>query len=284
LVLAASQIYLSTDGKGAKISNPKLADILAQLQKQDFLEITEEQLLALALRFEVDIEPLKKVLINQLDVLKPMLARKIPTIFINADDELVVQLLSDSLGNEYKVTVVPESSLDFPADSLVIFYRKNYSNADFKRLYSKLSEDVYVITAGVLHKMLIIDNLYFLGSGLPTHVSNLHQLMAYLHSDIPATKNNWLLYYRNLVKNKVDEFPEPHINACQQGYIAYCLYQFTAQFTNLWKKPTTLDQINWFWHADLTTFNVHREVAIHSPFSAYDMKLNLANLKQPELV
>lgn len=283
LVLVASQIYLTSGNKGAKISNKKLADILAHMQKQKKLEINEEQLSALANQYEVNLEQLKHVLINQLKVLKPMLSRKFPVIAINADDDLIINLLEKTFDKQFNLNIVAQTCTTYPKNSLVIFYRKNYSNPDFKKLYQHLAEDVYVVTAGVMHNLLVIDNLYYAGSGLPTHVSNLHQLMTYLHSEVPATKNNWLLYYRNIVKNNVDEFPDPNINPCQQGYIAYCLYQFVSQFTNLWETPTPLDQINWFWHADLTTFNVHREVAIHSPFSEYDMKLNLNNTVHQEL-
>ena len=167
-------------------------------------------------------------------------------------------------------------------NSLVIFYRNNYSSHDFKRFYHHLPDDVYVITAGIIHNILLIDNLYFNQSGLPTHVSNLHQLMSFLNSELPSTKDNWLLFYRSMVKNNIDTFPDPKINSCQQGFVAYSLYQFISQYTHFWKNPTPLDQINWFWHVDLSSFNVHKEVAIHSPFSEYDMKLNLANIKLPE--
>jgi hypothetical protein len=108
--------------------------------------------------------------------------------------------------------------------------------------------------------------------------------MAYLNSDIPGTKNNWLLFYRELMKNTLNQFPDPEVNSCQRGYIAYCLYQFMSQFTNLWNPPTPIDQVNCFWQADLTNFTIHTEAALHSPFSEYDMKLDLKNLEPQESI
>ena len=268
-----SDTYIHSDNKAAKISNQLLRQILSELQQKDKLQVSEDELLQLASRFEINLEQLKKILINQLDILRPLMAKKFSTIYINVNDSLVSTLLKDSLKDRYNIEVVPEDFVHYLSGSLVIFYRSNYSSRDFKRLYHHLPDDVYVVTAGIIHKILLIDNLYFNGSGLPTHVSNLHQLMAYLNSELPATKDNWLLFYRSMVKNNVDEFPEPKINPCQQGFVAYALYQFVSQFTHFWSSPTPLDQINWFWHVDLTSFNVHREVAIHSPFSEYDMKL-----------
>lgn len=275
LTTVDSKLYLSNDGKGAKISPGKLADILTALQNQPKLEISREELIALAEKYAVDIEKLELLLINQLNVLKPMLSRKFPLIYLNSDDAFIITLLQNTLDKEYNVSVVATDFVDFQSHSLVIYYRKNYSNPDFENVYQHLANDVYLVTAGVIHNLLMIDNLYYKGSGLPTHFSNLHQLMSYIHSDIPTTKNNWLLYYRDMIKNTENHFPDAKINACQQGYIAYCLYQFVSQFTNLWKAPTPLDQVNWFWHVDLTNFNVHTEVAIHSPFSEHDMKLNV---------
>lgn len=283
MTLVQSDTYIYTDNKAAKISNPLLNKILADLQQQDKFEISEEDLLGLAQQYQLNIEQLKNILIQQLDILRPLVSNKFSTLYLNVDDPLICSLLKDSFKDRYPIQMVSHDFKDYQSGSLIIFYRSNYSSPDFKRLYHQLPDDVYVITAGIIHKILLIDNLYFNGSGLPTHVSNLHQLMAYLNSELPATKDNWLLFYRSMVKNKVHEFPHPKINACQQGFAAYALFQFASQFTQFWCAPTPLDQINYFWHVDLTNFNVHREVAIHSPFSEYDMKLNLAHLQQPEL-
>lgn len=284
LITAASDVYLSNFNIGAKIPNPKLIQLLTAMKEFKKSECSEEQLNTLATTFQVDLTGLKKVLIEKLCVLKPMLAQKIPLIYINSDDPMVSTMLQETLEKDFSVQVLAETEQTFASNSMVIFYRTNYSHNDFKTLYQNLRENVYLITAGILHKILVIDNLYVVGSGLPTHFSNLHQLMAYLNSDIPATKNNWLLFYRELVKNSLDQFPNPEINSCQRGYVAYCLYQFISQYTNLWNAPTPLDQINCFWQADLTTFTVHSEAALHSPFSEYDMKLNLKNLKEQETV
>lgn len=284
LITAASEVYLSNFNIGAKIPNPKLIQLLTAMKEFKKSECSEEQLNALAAEFQVDLSSLKKILIEKLCVLKPMLIQKIPLIYINSDDSIVSKMLQETLEKNFSVQVVAETVHTFASESMVIFYRTNYSHHDYKNLYQNLGENVYLITAGVLHKILIIDNLYIVGSGLPTHFSNLHQLMAYLNSDIPATKNNWLLFYRELIKNSLDTFPNPEINSCQRGYVAYCLYQFISQYTNLWNAPTPLDQINCFWQADLTTFTVHSEAALHSPFSEYDMKLNLKNLKEQETV
>jgi len=284
LVSVSTTVYLTNASIGAKIPNTQLAQLLEALKKFPKAECTDEQLTALAAEFQVPLPALKKVLIEQLNILKPMLIQKIPMIYINSDDSLVTSVLAETLEQEFSVQVVAEDHSNYQQNSMVIFYRKNYSHESFARIYQNLTEDVYLVTAGVLHKLLIIDNLYVIGSGLPTHFSNLHQLMAYLNSDIPATKNNWLLFYRQMVKNSLDKFPDPQINSCQRGYIAYCLYQFISQYTNLWGAPTPMDQVNCFWQADLTNFSVHSEAALHSPFSEHDMKLNLANLPVMESV
>lgn len=284
LVSLASDVYLTNFNLGAKIPNPKLIQLLSALKQFEKSQCSENQLISLACEFQIDLSALKKVLIEQLNILKPMLEQKIPLIYINSDDSMIATILKETLDKEFTVEVVPEETRTYQNDSMLIFFRKNYSHSAYKTIYQNLPENVYLVTAGVLHKLLIIDNLYLCGSGLPTHFSNLHQLMTYLNSDIPATKNNWLLFYREMIKNSMDQFPDPQINSCQRGYIAYCLYQFISQYTNLWNTPTPLDQVNCFWQADLTNFTVHSEAALHSPFSEHDMKLNLKNVKEQETV
>ncbi len=278
LIKADDALYLGNYGIGAKIANKKLAYILESLQKKEKLELSEAELSALATQHAVDIEQLKTVLMNQLNILQPRPARKFPMLYINSDDTLITEFLQESLSKEYTVQCVETSFGKYSKNSLVLFYRNNYSHEDYQTLFKSMPEDVYFITAGIIHKILIIDNLYYKGSGLPTHFSNLNNLLACVHNDIAITKNNWLLFYRKIMKDSIDKFPDPTMSKCQRGYIAYSLLKFTSQFTNFWKLPTTLDEINWFWNVDLTSFSVNKEVAIHSPYSEYDMNLNFSNI------
>ncbi|RUR19052.1 hypothetical protein ELY21_05880 [Legionella sp. km535] len=282
LVNVASDVYLTNANLGAKIPHPKFAELLAELKECHHLECSEDFLIQLSQRYGFDINALKKVLVEQLNVLKPMLQQKIPLIYINCDVALIRTVLQETLSKHHHVQLVNEELFPYEKNSMVIYFRNNYSNQSFNSLYQNLDEDVYLVTAGVLHQLLIIDNLYVAGSGLPTHYSNLHQIMNYLNSSIPATKNNWLLLYRDMIKNSMAQFPDPEINSCQQAYIAYCLNQFIAQFTNLWQAPTPFDQVNCFWQADLNSFTIVSEAALHSPFAEQDMKLNLNQIKVRE--
>lgn len=279
-----STTYLFNDTKAAKIPNEVICNVLKHLKAQKKMEISEEGLNGLAAEFNVSCDQLKNLLLNQLDILRPQAHRKFQKIYLNVGDPLICDLLKDTFQTHYHVEIVPENFANYEKSSLVIFFQNNYSSKAFQNIYQHLPDDVYLITSGILHNILVIDNLYFNHSGLPTHVSNLHQLMAFLSSNLSATKDNWLLFYRSLVKNKVDVFPEPTVNACQKGFIAYTLFQFASQYTQFFKMQTPLDKVGWFWHVDLTNFNVHEEVAVHSAFSEYDMKLDLNQVQQMDVV
>lgn len=277
--ISEHDVYVFHETKAAKISNTLCLFILNNLKARAIQEISEQELILLAEQAKVDLSQLKKLLIDQLDVIRPLYQRKFESVYINCDDSLIANLVSDSLSKHYKVHIVADDFFDFTENSLVFFYRNNYTNTEFNTLYRTLNKKVYVITAGVVGKLLVIDNIYFKGSGLATHVSNLHQLLNYLEHGLEVGKDNWLLFYRTLLKSKLNTFPEPSINACEQGFVAYCSYKFISQFTDFWAAPLTTDQLNWFWHVDLKKFSVHKEVSIHSPFSEFDMNLNLDNLK-----
>jgi len=283
LIEVSSNLYIFNESKGIKISSEVLGNILQELQQQNHLELSEQQLEQIAQQHQVNATSLKNLLIEKLSIIKPIISRKFPEIYINSDDPLVSELLQKTLQKEYQLNIIQDSQHDYNRNALVLFYRQNYSNSEFKDIYHNLKEKVYLVCAGVLHNLLIIDNLYFKKSGLPTHFSNLQQILAYLHSSIPSTKNNWLLFYRDIFKQKAERFPDSNLSECQRAYIAYCLHRFTAQFTDFWHAPMTFDQINWFWQIDLTGFHIHREAAIHSPFSEFDMDLNFDTKKQTEM-
>lgn len=274
LLKQSSDLYLITYGKGIKIANPKLGNILCILKQQDKLEISESSLMELAQQFSIEYQELKKFLVEKLGVLKALAARKFQIIYINSDNEHIASSLKQTLKAEYTVEILDPSQMIFKQKSLVLFYRNNYSHEDFKKLYSVLSDQIYIVTSGIVHNILVIDNIYYKNSGLPSHFSNFNNLLASVQNGLSVTKNNWLLFYRSFLKNQSEHFPDPEINQCQQGYISYCLYQFLSQFTNFWKPPTTLDEFNWFWHVDLNGLNVFKEVAVHSPYSEHDMNLN----------
>ena len=87
--LIKSDTYIYSDTKAAKISNQVLSQIFLELQQKDKLEISEDELLDLANKFQINIEQLKKILIQQLNILKPLVSKKFSTIYINVNDFLV---------------------------------------------------------------------------------------------------------------------------------------------------------------------------------------------------
>ena len=251
-----SESYILSCAIGAKISSHNLTEILIALDKQEKREISEKKLEDMALNYAVDIQELKQILISKLRILTPLLSRKIPSIYLNSDDKLIENLICDTLKMEYTVHCCPIDFLDFQTPSLVIYYRQNYSNRDFKKVYPALKDDVYLITCGVLHHQLMIDNIYFNHSGLPTHFSNFHHVM------MDTSQNDCLSFYRSLYQRDEEVFPLLTLNACQRGYIAYSIYQFLARFIRFDGQPTPHDLINWRWQVDLLKFGVQKDVAI----------------------
>lgn len=260
-----SESYFLSCALGAKIPSHTLKHILIELNQQEKREISEKKLMDMAFDYNVDIQALKQILISKLHVLRPLLSRKVPVIYLNADDELVEKLIGDTLKTEYQIHCCPNDFLDFQMPSLVIYYRQNYADPDFKRVHQALLDDVYLITCGVLHHQLVIDNIYFNHSGLPTHFSNLHDLMMGLNPGDAASKNDSLSFYRDLYKHQIEPFPRLTLNPCQRGYIAYAINQFLARFVKFDGPPTPYDAINWRWHVDLLKFGLQKEVAILEP-------------------
>lgn len=262
IVDVCRESYFLTCVLGAKIASQTLTHILIELKAQEKCEISEKKLKGMAVRYEVDIKELKHVLISKLHILRPLSSRKIPVIYLNSDDKLIETLIGDTLKTEYKIHGCSNDFLDILAPSLVIYYRQNYSDPDFKRVHQVLPDDVYLITCGVLHHQLVIDNIYFNHSGLPTHFSNLHHVMMDLSPGDVLGKKDSLAFYRDLYKRQIMPFPLLSLNACQRGYIAYAIYQFLARFVTFDRQPTPHDAINWRWHVDLLKFGMTKEVAI----------------------
>jgi hypothetical protein len=62
ITLIKSDTYIYSDNKAAKISNQILSQIFLELQQKDKLEISEDDLLDLANKFQTNHEQLKKIL------------------------------------------------------------------------------------------------------------------------------------------------------------------------------------------------------------------------------
>jgi McbB family protein len=275
-----SNYFLSHYNKAMRIPGVKLAEVLIQLSKRPTLEISESELMTMATSHGINFDDLKSALMNKLGVLQKKSSRMFEHLYINSDDDLVTSMLSDGFKRSYKIHTMAGDDFALNSPALLLMYRNNYTHADFKKVYRSLPDNVYLITAGVIHRILVIDNVYYKGSGLPTHFSNLNQLLAGMHSQLSITSNNWLLFYRALLKTGMTNLPEPELSSSQKGYISHSLSRFMNQFTDFWKQPTLLDDLNWFWHIDLNSMSVYREIATHSPFSEYEMNLNLENLQR----
>lgn len=275
-----NDLYIFHKTKAAKVSHQTLLAIIENLKTFKSYRISEQELSDVACFHNTSLESLKKVLINQLDLLRPLHKRDFKCIYLNVDNSLIGNLIADSLSKYAEVEVVNHDFKNYKKNSLILFYRNSYVSEEFRNIYSNLPENTYLVTSGIINKLLIIDNIYYHGSGLPTHESNLHQFYKYLDTELSATKDNWLLFYRNIVKKNGTNFPEPLIDACEQGLVAFYLTKFIQQFSSVWTNPLiTTDELDWFWHIDLTHGYLTKEVAIHSAFSELDMNLNLNNIE-----
>ena len=122
IIDSGSESYLFCSGRAAKMASRALIQILLALNTQKKREITEKKLQELALQYEVDINDLKQTLISKLQVLTPLLSRKIPSIYLNVGDEWVEKLLCDTLKPEYNVQSCPKDFLDFQSPSFSFQY------------------------------------------------------------------------------------------------------------------------------------------------------------------
>ncbi len=88
LVSVASDVFLTNFNIGAKIPNPKLIEILTRLKQFERSECTEAQLALLASEYQVDLTALKKVLIEQLNIVKPAYATEYSIVGVPKFDGL----------------------------------------------------------------------------------------------------------------------------------------------------------------------------------------------------
>ncbi len=273
LIEVCSDHYLLNPSISAKIPSVTLRDILFALEQQEKHEITEEQLHCLANKYAVDFTELKHILLSTLRLIKPLLPRKLRHIYIQTDDELVATLLRETLETHYTVLDYSTINPNQPTPALLIYYRQNYSSPDLKAIQQTLPDQIYLITGGVIHDQLILDNLYFNHSGLPTHADHLAHLL--------TEQDESFAFYRKLIERDIHEFPLLPLNACQRGYIAYAIHQFIKHLTHFDDHPATFDTLNWQWRVHLSTFDIQKRITkpmradlIHVDTEVYDDILN----------
>lgn len=262
---------------GIKLKSEGLKKVITYIKDHHKFVISEKELKLICDSNNIDYNQASEFMVNKLNILIPKTERMFEKIILNVDDKTILNLLEQTFVNELHVEVSNDWQYSDNDTTLTLFYRNNYSSPDYKQLYASIKASDYIITAGNIASTLVIDNIYFKNSGLPSHFSSLNNVITTINSSLSITKNNWLLFYRELVKNDIYEFPEPDLNTCQKSYVTYCLYRFIRQFTNFSSAPTTLDSLNWFWHVSLENFEIFKEVATHSPYSEVDMNLNIAH-------
>jgi McbB family protein len=275
LIKHAQRVFIQSYDFAAAIENERLQNLLMELGAQNNNQITALELASLAEKYQLPSEELTTVLINTMGIIKPILRAKLSKLYINTDVPLISDILAQTFSSDYDVVVSTDHVYTQDEKVLVLFYRKQYTSDDFKAVYRALHKNTYLITAGVAHQILVIDNVFYQSSGLPTHFSNVNQLLGAVQSGMPISQNNWVVFYRELMQQGSEALPALKLNASQQAYVAYCLTKFTEQFTGLCSGTATMDKLNWFWHVDLKDGSILKDVAVHSPFSSQDMGLEL---------
>jgi McbB family protein len=247
--------YLLNRTLNAKITSETLRQILVTLDQQIKREITNEELNNLAEKHAIEVSELKHTLISKLRLIKPILSRKFPRIYIDIDDPLISRLLCDTLKSHYDIShdIPVQDTLSPPA--LLICYRQSYFHPDLNDIEKILPDKIYRISCGIVHDQLILDNVYFNQSGLPTHADHIRHLL--------AQQKNELIFYRQFMTKNIAHYPVLPLNDCQRGHIAYAVYQFAARFLDFDTPPVTFDELNWRWHVNLSTLDVRKEIAIH---------------------
>ena len=258
---------------GVNLKSPEINYIIKKIQNHKSGVIQDQDLKVIASKSSVNYEALIDFLVNKIYILYPRTERMFKNVILDIEDELIYNILYNTYSSEFSVKSSSEYSYTDEETSLTIFYRNSYLSKDYSEIYNRIKKNDYIITSGTLASNLIIDNIYFANSGLPTHFSGVNNCLAAIDNELSITKNNWLLFYRELMKNDLDEFPVIDPDSSQKAYISYCLRQFANQYTSFWTYPTTLDMVNWYWNVDLNSMEITKEVALHSPFSEQDMNL-----------
>lgn len=272
----SSRLFIQAHDFAAALDNPHLQSFLRDLRSQKKNEISSMELDTLALKHCLPSEGVKNLLLNTMNIIKPHIRPKLDRLYINADEALITEVLAQTFAPDYEVTVTHRHDYPRTEKALVLFYRNQYTSEDYQAMYRALHDNLYLITAGVAHQLLVIDNLFYKNSGLPSHFSNVNQLLGAVQSGMPISQTNWVVFYRELMQKGSESLPSMQLDASQYAFAAYCLANFARQFTGLCSGTALMDKLNWFWHVDLKDGTILKDVAVHSPFSAQDMGLTFA--------
>ena len=97
-------------------------------------------------------------------------SNKIKKLALDINDPLIHDLIESHFND--LVTIIPFSNIDDAygkKDQFILCYRQHYNDVYFSEALSRLAYEQYIITAGIGHQILHIDNLFSKHSGLPSH-------------------------------------------------------------------------------------------------------------------
>jgi McbB family protein len=258
--------YCYTHRSSVKISHSSMVDLLEfMLQKKiDFL--SEEDVKSLSERYDLPYQATLNFLKNDLAILASHNEEQFQNLYIFSDNADIRQALTQEFSKHYGLNVFASEKLCPIAKpkSLALLFSANYQEQAYKDLYHlPHPEDTYFITAFLADKYLIIDNIYNKQMGVPCHFCAINQLKAVAMTSPELQGFSWLLFYRELLKNKASFCPASPLSVMNKHLTIYILCKFIKRYVDPSSRELWCDSVNEFWHADLEQNKIEREAAIH---------------------
>ena len=258
--------YCYTHQTSAKITHPPLIHFLETIAQQKLDLFTQEEIELLLQRYSLHHDSTLKFLMENLRILTWHDEEQFQNLYIFSDNAEVKEALTQEFFKHYGITVIVHdrpSSINKPK-SLVLLFNEHYQEQHYKDLYSLPHlNDTFFITAFLVDKYLIIDNLYNKQKGVPCHFCNVNHLKTTAITSPEIQHFSWLIFYRQLLKGKENFFPATPLTVMNKHLVVYTLCQYIKRYLDPAAHELWHDNINEFWHVDLERNQIEKEAATH---------------------
>lgn len=259
--------YYYSIAVSAKITHEKVAVFLSHLARLRLKEIKQRDLIDLFQRYNLDTN-IQDYLQQQLQLFVPIASDRFEHLYVISDNP--------SLGHDLCAECITGYGLDVMGsdaaipistrNSLIVLFNQNYRRSNFTSIYqSSRQPDSYFVTAYIIHKYLIIDNIYNCSKGVPCHFCNFDRRVNNLMANPISQKTSWYNFYQSVLQTKADIVPVIPMTKAREGIILFSLVRFIKAFLATYKPSMYLEEVNESHCIDLETGDVAKNASVHWP-------------------
>lgn len=242
-VLEPDFAYVYTQYLSCKTKSKHFIQFLETLSKNDIRHVDAAQLETMVFSHKLSYGEVFDFLHDKLKIIQVIHKEPFLELAVHSDSDLVSNTMKGCFEKHHALRCLSfNDDASFSRnDVLHAIFITDYDNKKIGLAYEKANQtDSYFITAYLIHKYALIDNVYIPSKGLPCHFCFLERMKLRVKNNVTVrdmSSSTWMHFYEDIIHENEDFVPHLPITDIQLNFV---LFHYVNKINALLGTPVEL--------------------------------------------